>query len=274
MTSKPQTLGANLTDRPSNAGAEHAKPIDAASGDQRVQGQLNSLERELLVNAILEARPVPKAVLEVGTWLGGGSTLHILRALERNGQGHLWGIEADRGIYDRMLANLQAGAPGALRRFTPVFGFSQKVIPQWIAGQPAGFQLDFAFLDGGNRPMEQVTEFRLLAPHIPVGGQVMAHDAKLRKGKWFAPYISRLDNWSAQIHDISAEGLLHARKIAPEPSSASLRAARRALWRLRLQPAELAAAILPAGLCSLILRLLPRKLSLRLSDGRTAPNDE
>jgi len=29
----------------------------------------------------------------LGTWLGGGSTLHILRALEQNGVGHLYGIE-------------------------------------------------------------------------------------------------------------------------------------------------------------------------------------
>jgi len=269
MTSRPNTSGANHTDRLHNAGAGSANPIGSGLGDPSAEGQLNALERDLLVNAILEARPAPKAVLEVGTWLGGGSTLHILRALERNGEGHLWGIEAERSIYDRMLANLKAGAPGTLHRFTPVFGFSQKVIPQWIAGQPAGFQLDFAFLDGGNRPLEQVTEFCLLAPHIPVGGQLMAHDAKLRKGKWFAPYISSLDNWRTQIHDISAEGLLHARKIAPEPSAASLRSARQVLRRLRLQPAELAAAILPAGLCNLILRLLPRQLSLRLSDGRT-----
>src|SRR5437762_8677733 len=106
-----------------------------------VEGQLNATEREILTQAIVGARVAPRVVLEVGTWLGGGSTLHILRALEKNGQGHLWGIEADPSIYERMLANLKAGAPEALHRFTPLFGFSQQVIPQWIAEQPPGLQV-------------------------------------------------------------------------------------------------------------------------------------
>ena len=56
-----------------------------------IEGQLNARERELLTRAILDAPKPPKVTLEVGTWLGGGSTLHILRALEKNGCGHLWG---------------------------------------------------------------------------------------------------------------------------------------------------------------------------------------
>jgi len=238
-----------------------------------VEGQLNAKERELLVQALVGGPRHPKVVLEVGTWLGGGSTLHILRALERNGQGHLWGIEADQGIYQRMLANLQNGAPGTLHRFTPLFGFSQQVIPRWLAEQPPGTQIDFVFLDGGNRPLEQLTEFWLLDPHIPVGGQLMAHDARLRKGKWFAPYISRLDNWRTRIYDVSTEGLLHAEKLASAPSAACLKAARRHLFRSRLQPSELAAVLLPRPIRGLILGLLPRNASVRLSDGRkTAPS--
>jgi predicted O-methyltransferase YrrM len=239
-----------------------------------IAGQLNALERELLANAILGAPRPPRVALEVGTWLGGGSTLHILRALERNGEGKLWGIEADRSIYERMLANLKAGAPETLHRFTPLFGFSQEVIPQWIGEQPPGFQVDFAFLDGGNNPLEQITEFRLLDPHMPVGAQLMAHDVKLRKGKWFAPYLRALDNWRTQFHDVSDEGLLHAQKIAPQPSPASLGQARRGLLKARLQPAEVAAALLPSALCGAILRLLPRRLSVRLSDGRQLERPE
>ena len=60
----------------------------------------------------------------MGTWLGGGSTLHLLRALEKNGVGHLWGIEADRSTYDEMLENIRTAVPEAVRRFTPLFGFS------------------------------------------------------------------------------------------------------------------------------------------------------
>lgn len=233
-----------------------------------MQGQLNPAERELLVNALLTARPIPKVLLEVGTWLGGGSTLHILQALEQNGEGHLWGIEACRDIYERMLANLKAAAPGIVHRFTPLLGFSQEVLPVWLAQQRAGFSVDFVFLDGGNNPLEQVTEFRLLDPVIPVGGQVMAHDAKLRKGKWLRPYVCRLDHWQTQLYDVSAEGLLHARKVASAPSARSLRSARWFLAKARLEPAEVFGAVLPPGLCGAILKLLPRDLAVRLGEGR------
>jgi predicted O-methyltransferase YrrM len=241
---------------------ENASPAGA------IEGQLNADERKLLMDAIRAPEKKPAVVLEVGTWLGGGSTIHILRSLEENGAGRLWGIEADRSIYEQMIANIRAGAPEAAHRFTPLFGFSQRVIPAWLAEQKNTFQIDFAFLDGGNNPMEQVTEFRWIDPFIPPGGQLMAHDAKLRKGKWLVPYLSRLDNWECQLYDVSTEGLFHARKMALRPSPESLRSARTALLKLRLHPAEVAAAILPPTVCGFALRLLPRRLSRRLSDGR------
>jgi predicted O-methyltransferase YrrM len=233
-----------------------------------IEGQLNAAERQLLASAILGAPKKPKIIVEVGTWLGGGSSVHILNALEQNGQGHLWGIEADQAIFDQMIANLRKAAPAALHRFTPLFGFSQKVIPQWLAGQAAEIQIDLVFLDGGNNPREQITEFHLLEPHMPVGAILMAHDAKLRKGKWLVPYIARLDNWQSTVHDISEEGLLHARKTAPRPSAASLAAARRALLRLTLDPVEIAARLTPRRLCALLLGCLPARFARRLADGR------
>jgi predicted O-methyltransferase YrrM len=241
---------------------------------QPVEGQLNTQERELLTRAILEAPQHPQVAVEVGTWLGGGSTLHILRALERNGCGHLWGIEADRQVYDRMLANLKAAAPQTLHRFTPLFGLSEDVIPRWLAEQPAGFEIDFAFLDGGNNPLEQITEFRLLEPRIPVGGQLMAHDAKMRKAKWLIPYMSLLDNWQTGIHDVSREGLFSARKIGSQPSRESLQGARRRLFRARLQPTEIAAAILPARVCLMICRMLPARAFARLFAGAKVQNEK
>ncbi|PZR73151.1 MAG: hypothetical protein DLM52_11650, partial [Chthoniobacterales bacterium] len=150
----------------------------------QIAGQLNAEERRIITAAVLEQRPKPEVIVEVGTWLGGGSTLHFLRALEENGEGHLWGIEADKNVYTKMLQNIGRAAPEALHRFTPLFGFSQDVIPQWVAQQGAGFAVDIAFLDGGNNPGEQITEFKLLDPHVPIGGQLLAHDAKMRKGKW------------------------------------------------------------------------------------------
>jgi len=236
--------------------------------DVTIEGQLQPQERQLLRQAILQAPRKPQVVLEVGTWLGGGSTLHLLRALEENGAGHLWGIEADPTIYERMLANLRAAAPEALHRFTPLFGFSQQVIPRWLSEQGPGFQVDVAFLDGGDNPLEQVQEFQLLDPVMPVGAQLLAHDAKLRKGRWLGPYIAMFDNWESRLHDISDEGLLYARKIAPHPSPASLRAARWKLFKMRLDPVEIAGALMPRQLCKWILDRLPERLSKRIAQGR------
>src|SRR5438477_4667920 len=111
-----------------------------------IAGQLNETERRLISEAILNAPKKPETAIEVGTWLGGGSTLHILRALEQNGTGHLWGVEADRSIYDRMLANIRAAAPVESKRFTPIFGFSSNALPQWKREQPPDVAVDFCFL--------------------------------------------------------------------------------------------------------------------------------
>jgi predicted O-methyltransferase YrrM len=232
-----------------------------------IAGQLNEEERRILVEAVLHAPKKPKVVLEVGTWLGGGSTLHLLRALEKNGEGHLWGIEVDRTIYDRMLENIRIAAPEAAHRFTPIFGHSQDIIPQWIDQHRNNLTIDLIFLDGGNNPGEQIKEFQLLDPYLPIGGQVLAHDAKMRKGKWLVPYLSLLDNWKVHLHDVSEYGLLHGTKLGLTPSPASRRTARNTLLKMRSHPVEIAAAVLPAEVCGFVLGLLPQRLSRRLSDG-------
>lgn len=233
-----------------------------------IAGQMNTEERRILREAVLTAARKPQAVVEIGTWLGGGSTLHLLRALEENGEGHLWGIEADRSIYDAMLANIGAAAPGAVHRFTPIFGRSDEVIPRWLSEQREDFAVDLAFLDGGDNPLEQITEFKLLDLHIPVGGRLLSHDAKLRKGKWLVPYLSALDHWSTTLHDVSDEGLFEARKILSQPSPASRAKAERLLRRLRLNPIELAGAFFPSSANAFFLRLLPSRLSKAIGQGR------
>jgi len=234
-----------------------------------IDGQLSAGERQLLTETILGSSRKPQVVLEVGTWLGGGSTLHILRALHQNNEGHLWGIEADQSIYERMIKNIGLAAPEALSRFTALYGKSQKVIPKWLAQQDQNpdFQIDLVFLDGGNNPLEQITEFDLLNDRIRVDGVLMAHDARMRKGKWLVPYVSGLDNWQCSLHDLSEVGLFFARKLRAQPSPESYARARSQLFRLRLQPAEAVAAVLPKRLCGLVLQLLPRRYAASLAHG-------
>jgi len=231
-------------------------------------GQLNAEECRILTATISDEWKKPQVVLEIGTWLGGGSTLHFLKALEANGEGHLWGVEADRSIYERMIENIRVAVPEALHRFTPLFGFSQQVIPRWLAEQGAAATVDVAFLDGGDNPLEQITEFQLLADRIPVRGHLLAHDAKLRKGKWLLPYLRQLDNWKVELHDVSVEGLLSAEKLAPSPSAQSRDAAAATLRKLKREPAEMLGRILPSWLCALLLKMMPTALRKSVSQGR------
>jgi predicted O-methyltransferase YrrM len=233
-----------------------------------IEGQLNAEERALITSTILDASVKPKIAVEVGTWLGGGSTLHILRALQKNGEGHLWGVEASKDIYEKMIASIRAGAPEAADRFTPLLGFSTEVLPRWLKELPTAAEIDFVFLDGGDNPYEQIEEFKLLESRIKVDGFLMAHDAKGRKGKWLVPYVSLLDNWDANVFDISREGVFRARKLKAQPSEASRRAAERKLTWMRLELAELAARFVPSKVCGLILRAMPQRLSRKLTIGQ------
>lgn len=231
-----------------------------------MEGQLNEKERGIITKWVTELKP--ERAIEVGTWLGGGSTLHILKALEANGKGHLWGIEASPEIYEGMVANIRSAGEELVARFTPVFGFSQRVIPGMLEEMGEGASFGFVFLDGGDNPMEQVEEFQLLRDRIPVGGVLMGHDAKRRKGKWLVPYMKAHDNWECVLHDVSEEGLFEARKLREQPSADGRRKADATLAALRRQPAELLGRWLPAPVISLILRCLPRKLVLAVTQGR------
>jgi hypothetical protein len=232
-----------------------------------LEGQLNASERAFISKAILAAPVKPEVVLEAGIWLGGGSTLHILRTLPANGTGHFWGVEAAGDICEKMIENLRLGALEAVDRFTPIFGFSTEGLPEWLNRLPPGREMNAVFLDGGPNPVERIEEFKRLADRIKLGGIRMAHDALTRKGKWFVPFLARLDNWEMQVFDLSNYGLLHARKIKPRPPAASLKAAGRKSRRMRLEPVEPVGRFMPGWLCGLILRLRPKKLARMLTVG-------
>lgn len=231
-----------------------------------MEGQLNQKERSIISNWVTELKPA--RTLEVGTWKGGGSTLHILKALEANRQGHLWGIEASQGIYESMVANIRSAGDELVARFTPVFGFSQKVIPDLIKDMGTDAVFGFVFLDGGDNPMEQIEEFQLIRDCIPVGGVLMGHDAHRRKGKWLVPYVRAHDNWECVLHDVSEEGLFEARKVREQPSEESRKNAASVLSSLRRQPTELIGRWLPTPVIKVIMRFIPRKLLLRITQGR------
>jgi len=229
------------------------------------EGQLNSAERSLILEAVTSLLPQNPVCLEVGTYKGGGSTLHILKALGQ-GDGILFGIEASKGIYEEMKASLLFHQPELCRRFVPVCGFSQQVIPSLVnAGRLP--KVNFAFLDGGNNPLEQIEEFFILDPHMPIGSILMSHDAFLRKGKFLRRILPLLDHWKTEILPVSTEGLLVATKVANRPTS--LFKARLVLSLSRFAPLEIAAKLTPRWLRSALFQILPQKLTAWIADGRS-----
>ena len=114
--------------------------------------------------------------------------------------------------------------------------------------------------------MEQIMEFQLLDKFMPVGAQLLAHDAKKRKGKYLIPYMQLLDNWEGQLNDLSEYGMFYARKRREFPSDSSLKAAKKKLRQLRLEPKEIAATVLPKWFCEIFLNMLPKRLSSALAE--------
>jgi Methyltransferase domain len=232
-----------------------------------LEGQLNFAEREQIRAAVAQLLPKHPVCLEVGTYKGGGSTLQILQTLAA-GDGCLFGIEASPEIFREMKESLASREPVLCRRFNPVCGFSQKVIPALVAEGKLS-RVDFVFLDGGNNPREQMEEFFLLDPHMPLGSVLMAHDAFLRKGKWLRRFLPLLDHYRTEVLPISKEGLLVARKRALEPTIRGRIKAKLMLLLCQLSPLELAACWTPFQIRALIFRFLPPRWGARIADGRS-----
>jgi hypothetical protein len=167
-----------------------------------------------------------------------------------------------------MVANIRSAGDELVARFTPVFGFSQKVIPDLIKDMGKDAVFGFVFLDGGDNPMEQIEEFQLIRDYVPVGGVIMGHDAKLRKGKWLVPYMRAHDKWECVLHDVSEEGLFEVRKVSDHPSEDSKNKAASLLSTMRMQPTELIGRLLLTPLIKIILRFIPTKLLLKITQGR------
>lgn len=231
-----------------------------------IEGQLNPSERARIASALLELGRQDPICLEVGTYKGGGSTLQILAVLAKTG-GALFGIEASPTVFREMKAALLEQEPDLCQRFHPILGFSQEQIPALIqSGQLP--KVDFVFLDGGNNPREQIQEFRLLDPLLPIGGTLMSHDALLRKGKWLRRVLPLLDHYQTEILKLSEEGLLVAKKIRLRASWMSRLAALVCFLFCCASPLEMAAYLFPLSWRRLFFEFIPAGWARRLADGR------
>lgn len=70
--------------------------VDFTKGHDNETGQMSVEERKVLYNIAINKRP--KTVVDVGTWRGNGSTYILASAVKRNGNGHVYTIEADASL--------------------------------------------------------------------------------------------------------------------------------------------------------------------------------
>jgi len=108
----------------------------------QIAGQSNAAERQLLNTAVSAGPRKPRVALEVGTWLGDGSTAHILEAMQQNEEGLLSARKiaahpSAKSLQRARLALLKMRcAPVELTAaLTPRFvcGFVYKLFPQFFA---------------------------------------------------------------------------------------------------------------------------------------------
>lgn len=140
-------------------------------GDLRVRGQLWVAERELLYETVRNERP--DVAFEIGTWLGGGSTLFMAQAMYENQNGVLHTVETDRVIHEQAVAAYQAYLPHLLDHVRFHLGSSEEIFPQ-ILGSLS--RVDLLFLDGAEDPRETLYQFRLFEPRFGDGTVLACHD--------------------------------------------------------------------------------------------------
>jgi predicted O-methyltransferase YrrM len=144
----------------------------------------------------------PERVVETGVARGITSRM-ILKALERNGAGHLWSIDLPflrTSWYDATAA----AVPHSLHsRWTYVRGSSRRRLPQLLAdlGQIDVFVHDSAHTEANMR-FEFTTAWRALRP----GGVLVSHDVEMNAA--FADFAGAMDDQPLLAQPDASSGLV------------------------------------------------------------------
>jgi len=155
-------------------------------------GQMRPKEREAMFWTVVEHAPA--AMLEVGTWRGGGSTYILSAAAYEVGSGILHTIEANKEfhldairLYDERMSILKPHV---------IFyhGNSLDLIPE-ILGSLPGNEVQFVLLDGAEDDTQTVKEYDLLNRHLPIGSVIACHDWKTKKMEKLKEIIANDNTW-------------------------------------------------------------------------------
>jgi predicted O-methyltransferase YrrM len=160
-------------------------------GSLQLPGQLWFAERDALCWAIRAYRP--RAVFEVGTWRGGGSTLFIAQSLYETGGGTLHTIDIDA----EMVADTKRQYAKYLAHLLPIIrfhvGLSTDVYPPLL--RQIG-TIDAVFLDGEDSPQRTLAELLMFLPFLRPGGLLIAHDWLTAKMELVRPLVELSREWA------------------------------------------------------------------------------
>jgi hypothetical protein len=162
---------------------------DLYEGHLYVLGQMWFEDRRVLYNTIRALRP--ERCFEIGTWVGGGSTLVIARALRENGSGKLHTIEIKADVHADATRLYERHAP-ELRPFVEFHrGDYKAVFPELLR---AG-GVDFFVLDGAEDGAETMEQFEFFDAASHPGTALFAHDWGSEKCCRVRPYVEQSDRW-------------------------------------------------------------------------------
>ena len=135
-------------------------------------GEMYLAERKALYYTILKFRPAH--CLEIGTHLGGGSTLFLACAFARLGAGLVVTLEKNEGEYIFAKSSYQKWLPGLLPFVTFLRGDRPELFTPFI-GSNEGVA-GCVFLDGSDISEETLEQYEFFKPFFRPGSILMAHD--------------------------------------------------------------------------------------------------
>jgi predicted O-methyltransferase YrrM len=152
-----------------------------------MEGQLWPAERQFLFESVVEERP--EIVLEIGTWKGGGSTMQIAKALQKNAHGKLLTCEPDEDCFHEASKGWWGHPLVSVFKMT-----SEEMISYLIETQRIP---DFIFFDGPEDANVSISDFERLEPIIKSGSTFMMHDwdEPSIKAKIIRPHIEQSKKW-------------------------------------------------------------------------------
>jgi predicted O-methyltransferase YrrM len=159
-------------------------------GHISLPGLMSFEDRRVIYNTVRRFRPA--RCFEIGTWVGGGSTVVIAEALRKNGFGRLHTIENEKHVYEKAVEGYDRWLPELKPWVEFHYGDYREVFPP-IVEREGG--IDFLMLDGAEDGDENMSELEFLSSHMGADAVVAAHDWNTEKCRVIRPFLERSPDW-------------------------------------------------------------------------------